>query len=220
MKFSFFQEKKILFLEDSWLARLDFHLSHQFRLKIQSKLFDVIFSQFASIEKNLLSAGLYILGSVYVALQSSEPFLLILCVLLLGVLLSDQLCKWLFKRPIRRQRPAEWFVGEDKWKPTWRAVRLAPALTKIYANYAHFSRRSYSSMCSSHAANYLTQAILLSYFVQEFAPIFYGVAALVSLGRWYIGAHFASDILVGWLVGIGVAACMIAYGIPFLEPLL
>jgi membrane-associated phospholipid phosphatase len=220
MKFKFFQEKKILFLEDSWLAKIDFYLSHQFRLRVQARLLDVIFTQFASIERNLLASMLYILGAVYVALQSSDSFLLILCTLLFSVLLSDQTCKWFFKRPIRRQRPAEWFVDERKWRATWRKVRLAPEVTAIYEKYTNFSRRSYSSMCSSHAANYFAQAILMQHFMPKYAGIFYSVAALVSIGRWYIGAHFMSDIFVGVFIGTSAAAFSIYFIIPLLEQLI
>jgi hypothetical protein len=216
MKFNFFQEKKIQFLEDSWLTKIDIYLGHNLRLRIQSRMLDVIFIQFATIEKNLLSSVLYILTAVYVALQSSESFLLILCSMLITVLFSDQACKWFFKRPIRRQRPAEWFMDKRRWKPTWRPERLAPELSSIYEKYPYFSRRSYSSMCSSHAANYFAQAVLMHYFVPTYAVLFYSVAALVSLGRFYIGAHWMSDILVGCLVGFSTAALCINYILPIL----
>lgn len=78
--------------------------------------------------------------------------------------------------------------------------------------YAHHSWTSTSSFPSGHSANaavtYLTMAILLSKLVESTkmkAYILTGgllIPVLVGLSRIFVGVHWPTDVLAGWLIGL------------------
>jgi len=62
------------------------------------------------------------------------------------------------------------------------------------------------SLPSSHAANFGAAALHLSWFYPRFFPLLGGLALLVGYSRVYVGVHYPFDVLVGFLVGVLVAA--------------
>ncbi len=162
-------------------------------------------------DKKISFNSLAIIFVIYLGVTNDKVYLLAL--LLVSVLFSDQICLWVFKKNIRRFRPKTWLA----WGPD---EEIKKTHRYYFEKYLGYSDKSLSSMCSSHAANYLTQAIILDHFVTEFAFLFYAVAFLVSFGRYYIGAHWLSDILVGWIVACVTAYTMITYVLPFLEQII
>ncbi|MFH0933163.1 MAG: glycosyltransferase family 39 protein [Nitrospirota bacterium] len=68
------------------------------------------------------------------------------------------------------------------------------------------------SMPSSHAANSFAFAVpFLILFKNRLRYAFLIIAFLVSFSRIYVGVHYPSDSLVGGLVGIGLALCLIGF---------
>jgi undecaprenyl-diphosphatase len=78
--------------------------------------------------------------------------------------------------------------------------------------YAHQSHTSTSSFPSGHSANaavaYLTMAILLAKLVESAKMKAYVLAGglliplLVGLSRIFVGVHWPTDVLAGWLIGL------------------
>jgi diacylglycerol kinase family enzyme/membrane-associated phospholipid phosphatase len=62
------------------------------------------------------------------------------------------------------------------------------------------------SFPSGHAAAGFAGAYILGAHAPAFAPIFYALAAIVSLSRVYLGVHYPSDVAFGGLLGILIAA--------------
>ncbi len=69
------------------------------------------------------------------------------------------------------------------------------------------------SFPSCHAANVSGIAILFSAFYKRWRPLFLVITLLVSFSRIYIGVHYPSDIIGGWICGIFWATLII--GIAF-----
>ena len=65
------------------------------------------------------------------------------------------------------------------------------------------------SFPSAHATNTFGCALWLSYFYPRQGWVFFGLSALVSLSRVFVGVHYPSDVLGGWLLGAIIALAAI-----------
>ena len=62
------------------------------------------------------------------------------------------------------------------------------------------------SFPSGHTAAAFAGAFLFGAHAPLWAPVFYGVAAVVGFSRVYLGVHYPSDVVIGSLVGVSLAA--------------
>jgi undecaprenyl-diphosphatase len=68
------------------------------------------------------------------------------------------------------------------------------------------------SMPSNHAANAFAFAAPLYFLLKnKIRYLFLGIALLVSFSRVYVGVHYPSDVLVGAVIGIFLAWCIVKY---------
>lgn len=104
--------------------------------------------------------------------------------LVFTITLSDQISSFVIKPLFSRVRPC--FVLDQ--------VRLL------------IDQSRSPSFTSSHAANLAAMAMIFSwrYRKQMWLPM--GLALFISYSRIYVGVHYPSDILGGWIVGIFCAA--------------
>jgi membrane-associated phospholipid phosphatase len=94
-----------------------------------------------------------------------------------------------FKQLIRRERPV---------------IEELPAL-----GYAASSL----SFPSAHATSSVAAAIAMTRVAPSARPVLYGLAALICVGRPYLGMHYPSDVLVGVALGT-----LIGRAFPGLDP--
>jgi undecaprenyl-diphosphatase len=102
--------------------------------------------------------------------------------LVVGVTLSDQGTSHLLKNWIQRIRPCNALPG---------------VLTPVGGSDAY-------SFPSSHAANMGSSMFLLARTFPTFKGLFITIAILVGLSRVYLGLHYPSDVLGGYLFGVGI----------------
>ncbi|MFQ5769792.1 MAG: phosphatase PAP2 family protein [bacterium] len=65
------------------------------------------------------------------------------------------------------------------------------------------------SFPSGHATNSFAAALLFSYFYRNYRYFLFGMAALVSFSRIYVGVHYPADVLAGIILGIVCGALII-----------
>jgi len=66
------------------------------------------------------------------------------------------------------------------------------------------------SFPSAHAANWFGCALFLSWAVPRWRWVYFALAGLVSLSRVFVGVHYPSDVLGGFVVGAVISAVVIA----------
>ena len=116
-------------------------------------------------------------------------------ILLIPVLLcADKLSSAVIKELISRPRPCHEINGIPIVQGIHHVVDCGPG----------------KSFPSSHAVNNFAIATLFSYYYRKYTWAFVGWASLVALSRPIVGVHYPSDILGGAIIGVIVAALVIA----------
>lgn len=107
---------------------------------------------------------------------------------------------------MRRVAPVLWLASatvEFPLKSLFRRQRPYIQLAQATLVGAPPQRHSFPS---GHAASAFAGAWLLSAHYPRWRLPFYGLALLVAFCRIYLGVHYPSDVVVGGLTGVGLAA--------------
>lgn len=193
-----FKQKEYQIFETGFVQKFDLFFT-KIRMAIDTIIFDKLLRLFANIDRNWIINSLFLVGFIYLNWRFGEWIWLLYFAIL--VFISDSLCSYLFKKNIKRYRPGAWFFGESHPMKAGFEHRLGLKERARFDKFKGYVRNSHASMCSSHAANYFSFALLAADLYMINSLLFFVPFLLVGVGRWYTGAHWLSDIIIGWAVG-------------------
>ena len=159
-----------------WLAGLDrtllYAVNHGWACGLGDRFFVYI-----TLEKNYVVPGLLLFAGLL--FKGGVKGRRLILALLLSILVTDQLTSHVIKPLVQRPRPCQ--ALSDVRTP----AGCGPAF----------------SFPSSHAANSAGLMTLLSLSYPAWTPVAAYVALAVGLSRVYVGVHYPSDVLGGFLLG-------------------
>lgn len=132
---------------------------------------------------------------------------------------------WLLARP---GGPRRWkLASASALASAALALLIAQAIGKIWHRERPFavhpdahvwgSRSHDPSFPSDHASAAFGIAFAVLLFDRVVGSIFIAAAAVIAVGRVFVGAHYPADVLAGTLVGLGAALLVVRGGRPVIE---
>jgi membrane-associated phospholipid phosphatase len=92
-------------------------------------------------------------------------------------------------------------------KPAVERVRPCHSLASVRAPIGCGSGKSFPS---AHAADTGAAAAIVAWGAPALTPLALIIAVVVGISRVYLGVHYPSDVVAGWIIGAAVAAVLIA----------
>jgi undecaprenyl-diphosphatase len=91
-------------------------------------------------------------------------------------------------------------------KPAVERVRPCHSLASVRAPLGCGAGKSFPS---AHAADTAAATTVVIWAAPPLAPIALALAALVGVSRVYLGVHYPSDVVAGWVLGAAIGAALI-----------
>lgn len=169
-----------------WLQEVDTYLFHFFNSTLTNKYFDVFFPFLTDLHKfKWILYGILPTLLCFFIYKIGRRFITILIYILVTIGICDTMAYRVFKKSIQRPRPHQ--LAEIKSQ-----VRVPHKPTDF-------------SFPSNHATNSAGVATILLIFFPHLKLIFIPLVFLIGWSRVYVGVHFPSDIIAGWILGVTLA---------------
>jgi len=168
------------------LFNVDLSLFRFINSSLANPVADVFFP-FITEAKNVLP--MYILALAGLAILGKRKGLVVVSLLLVLIVISDQVSSAVIKPWVERIRPCNNLEG----------VRLL------------IGCGGGKSFPSSHAVNNFAAAVFITRYYRKAMPYVYVIASLIAISRVYVGVHYPADVIAGAALGATSAMLMIAF---------
>ena len=188
----------------SLITEIDNKILFFFNNTLRSDILDMLFV-FLSDRTNLWVLIPVIAVTLYVMYEKdSKPdykkvmFVIISAGIAVGLsdIISSRIIKPLFERP----RPCQVLEGLYFWRSKAHEWVITDGIRSFKSSF---------SFISSHASNSMAAAVVLCSFYRKLCYAFVITSILIGISRLYLGVHYPSDVLSGWLFGYLTALCYI-----------
>lgn len=154
----------------------------------------------------------FLVGGIAIVLAGGFRARAMVLAAVLAVGVSDGLIARKLKKSVGRPRPHEVVAGIrtiDLANAKPRFLALGKPLKQKFSKADHPPPRG-NSFPSSHAANNFAVATMVAFFYRRWGWLAFVPAVLTAYSRIYTGSHWPSDVAVACLLGIAVAAIVLA----------
>ncbi len=117
----------------------------------------------------------------------------------IAVGISDLFAARVVKPIFARSRPCQVLEGLNFW-------RVRSEIWVITDGISSF--RSSFSFYSNHASNSMAAAAALSLFYKKMTAVFIPISLFIGISRMYLGMHYPSDVVTGWIFGAAIGYMM------------
>ncbi len=168
------------------LVRFDTALFVFLNHTIANSVFDLVFPVITNGKFWIVPA---IIAAVMFIKREKKKAVVVLCLSLITVGISDPVCNRLIKPAVHRPRPCN------------------PEVTIENGRYL-LGRKTSDSFPSSHAMNIFAQAALFSLFYRKKTVWFLLFAGMIGFSRIYVGVHYPFDVFGGAMAGALVGSAV------------
>ncbi len=163
---------------------------------LHDNFFNHLFIFFSDRRSLIYFIPLIILYGYYLKKKNGKEFnklIVVIGMAVVAVSISDLLTSRIVKPLFARPRPCQVIEGLYFFKQKASVWVLTDGISSYKSSF---------SFVSSHASNSISAALIFGKFYRKLIPFLSVAVLLISTSRLYLGVHYPSDILGGWITGV------------------
>lgn len=171
---------------------------------VRNDVLDVIFVFFSDRRSLLVLVPVLAAVGYILKRQGKDEFRKLIVISIMAIIaasLSDIITSRVMIKPLfARSRPCQVLEGLFFYKVKSGIWVLTDGISSYKSSF---------SFVSSHASNSISAAVVFGYFYKKLIPALILAVAIIGLSRPYLGVHYPSDIISGWITGVMTASMVI-----------